>query len=132
MPERILVTGAGGFIGHHLVGRLKADGFWVRGVDIKYPEYETSPADEFEILDLRRFDNCLVATRNVHQVYNLAADMGGIGDITAFLSRISCNNILINAHMLGNKPVNGGKRFPFSSFACVYAQHKQKNAHGDQ
>src|SRR5437870_9582922 len=128
MPERILVTGAGGFIGHHLVGRLKADGFWVRGVDIKYPEYETSPADEFEILDLRRFDNCLVATRNVHQVYNLAADMGGIGYITAFLARISCNNTLISAHMLEASRLNGVKRFLFSSSACVYAQHKQKSA----
>jgi len=128
MPERILVTGAGGFIGHHLVGRLKTDGFWVRGVDIKYPEYETSAADEFEILDLRRFDNCLVATRNVHQVYNLAADMGGIGYITAFLARISCNNTLINAHMLEASRLNGVKRFLFSSSACVYAQHKQKSA----
>src|SRR5437879_53046 len=106
MLERILVTGAGGFIGHHLVARLRADGFWVRGVDIKYPEYETSAADEFEILDLRRFDNCLVATRNVHQVYNLAADMGGIGYITAFLARISCNNTLINAHMLEASRLN--------------------------
>src|SRR2546425_3795309 len=106
MPERILVTGAGGFIGHHLVGRLKADGFWVRGADIKYPEYETSAADEFEILDLRRFDNCLVATRNVHQVYNLAADMGGIGDITTFLSPIFFHNNPISAAMLQASPVN--------------------------
>ena len=61
--HHILVTGAGGFIGHHLVKRLKADGHWVRGVDLKYPEYETSPADEFESLDLRRLDDCLIATR---------------------------------------------------------------------
>jgi GDP-D-mannose 3', 5'-epimerase len=74
--ERILVTGAGGFIGHHLVKRLKRDGFWVRGVDIKSPEYETSEANEFDQLDLRRWSNCLLATRGVHQVYNLAADMG--------------------------------------------------------
>ena len=60
---RLLVTGAGGFIGHHLVKRLKADGHWVRGVDLKHPEYEGSPADEFEILDLRSWDNCLTATR---------------------------------------------------------------------
>jgi nucleoside-diphosphate-sugar epimerase len=76
MKKRFLVTGAGGFIGHHLVKRLKADGYWVRGVDLKYPEYEISPADEFEILDLRRWDNCLMATRGgIQQVYNLAADM---------------------------------------------------------
>lgn len=73
---RVLVTGAGGFIGHHLVRRLKKEGVWVRAVDIKYPEYEESAADEFQILDLRRRDNCLVATRDIEHVYNLAADMG--------------------------------------------------------
>ena len=75
--ERILVTGAGGFIGHHLVKRLKQQGLWIRGVDIKYPEYESSDADEFEYLDLRHWSNCLLATRGIDQVYNLAADMGG-------------------------------------------------------
>ena len=96
---RILVTGAGGFIGHHLVKRLKKDGHWVRGVDIKYPEYEASTADDFQVLDLRLWENCLTATRDIDQVYNLAADMGGIGYITSFLADISKNNILINAHM---------------------------------
>ena len=61
--DRILVTGAGGFIGHHLVKRLKAEGHWVRGGDIKQPEYEATNADEFEILDLREFDKCLLAVR---------------------------------------------------------------------
>ncbi len=85
IETRVLVTGAGGFIGHALVNRLKAEGCFVRGVDIKYPEYESSKADEFEILDLRRWDSCLQATRGgIDQVYNLAADMGGIGYITAF------------------------------------------------
>ena len=74
--KTILVTGAGGFIGHHLVTFLKQKGFYVRAADIKKPEYEISNADEFEILDLRRWDNCLMATRGVDQVYNLAADMG--------------------------------------------------------
>ena len=83
MSLRVLVTGAGGFIGHHLVKYLKQLGYWVRGIDIKHPEFETTSADEFEILDLRRWDNCLLATRNVQQVYHLAADMGGIGYITA-------------------------------------------------
>lgn len=124
--SRILVTGAGGFIGHHLVKRLKADGHWVRGVDIKLPEYELSPADEFEILDLRQYENCLIATRGgIQEVYNLAADMGGIGYITAFRAGISRNNILINVNMLEASRLNAVKRFLFSSSACVYAQSKQ-------
>ena len=123
---RILVTGAGGFIGHHLVKRLKADGHWVRGVDIKHPEYEASAADDFQILDLRMWENCLTATQGIDQVYNLAADMGGIGYITSFLADISKNNILINAHMLEASKQNGVQRFLFSSSACVYAQYKQK------
>jgi GDP-D-mannose 3', 5'-epimerase len=79
MPNstKVLVTGAGGFIGHHLVTSLKQQGYWVRGVDIKYPEFSTTDADEFELLDLRRWDNCLQATRSMHEVYALAADMGG-------------------------------------------------------
>src|ERR1700752_700764 len=127
--SRILVTGAGGFIGHHLVKRLKAEGNWVRGADIKMPEYEPSVADEFEVLDLRKYENCLLATRGgVDQVYNLAADMGGIGYITAFLADISKNNILINAHMLEASKQNDVKRYLFSSSACVYAQSKQTAA----
>jgi GDP-D-mannose 3', 5'-epimerase len=129
MNKSVLVTGAGGFIGHHLVKRLKAAGCWVRGADLKFPEYEGSPADEFEILDLRKFDNCLQATRGgIEQVYNLAADMGGIGYITASLADISRNNILINTHMLEASRLNGVGRFLFSSSACVYAGYKQKSA----
>ena len=73
---KIAVTGAGGFIGHHLVTYLKNLGYWVRGIDMKIPDFTTTDADEFEILDLRRWDSCLQATRNVDEVYALAADMG--------------------------------------------------------
>ena len=126
---RILVTGAGGFIGHHLVNRLKAEGHWVRGVDLKHPEYRASAADEFEVRDLRKWDECLMATRgSIDQVYNLAADMGGIGYITAFHADIARNNTLINTHMLEAARQHHVKRFLFSSSACVYAQSKQKDA----
>lgn len=125
---KALVTGAGGFIGHHLVNRLKDEGYWVRGVDLKAPEYELSRADEFETLDLRRYDSCLQATRGqIDYVYNLAADMGGIGYITSSHAEVAKNNILINAHMLEAARLSGVSRFLFSSSACVYAGYKQLN-----
>jgi GDP-D-mannose 3',5'-epimerase len=125
---RILVTGAGGFIGHHLVNRLKDEGHWVRGVDLKPPDYEPSRADDFEILDLRKYDSCLQASRGqMDQVYNLAADMGGIGYISGSHAEIARNNILINTHMLEAARLNDVTRFLFSSSACVYAGYKQRD-----
>ena len=122
----IVVTGAGGFIGHHLVKRLKHDGFCVRGVDLKYPEYEDSIADEFELLDLRIYDNCIKAINGASHVFNLAADMGGIGYITPFHAAIARNNILINTHMLEAARKNDVKRFLFTSSACVYPRYRQE------
>src|SRR5512134_3260550 len=98
--RKILVTGAGGFIGHHLVTFLKQQGYWVRGVDLKYPEFSATAADEFLLLDLRRWENCLQATRTVDEVYALAADMGGMGFISSHHAQILSNNSLINLHTL--------------------------------
>jgi nucleoside-diphosphate-sugar epimerase len=124
-PKRILVTGAGGFIGHHLVTHLKREGHWVRGVDIKPPEFSITDADEFELLDLRRWDSCLQATRNVDQVYALAADMGGMGFISCHHAQILHNNSLINIHTLEAARVNGVKRYLYTSSACIYPEYKQ-------
>src|SRR5919199_1698078 len=115
MAQRVLVSGAGGFIGYRLVKYLVDKGYWVRGVDIKPPEYGPNMCHEFELLDLRRFDNCLIATRGVDEVYHLAADMGGIGYITAFHAKIAHNSALINLHTLEAARLNGVKRFLFSS-----------------
>lgn len=124
----VLVTGAGGFIGHHLVKYLKKQGYWVRGADIKYPDYGDTDADEFELLDLRRWDNCLQATRDVQEVYALAADMGGMGFISSHHAQILHNNLLINVHTLDAARINGIKRYLFTSSACVYPEYLQENA----
>ena len=125
---KVLVTGAGGFIGSHLVTYLRKKGFWVRGVDIKRPEFGGTDADEFELLDLRRWDDCLQATRNVEEVYALAADMGGMGFISAHHAQILYNNSLINLHTLNAARINSVKRYLYTSSACVYPEHLQEDA----
>jgi nucleoside-diphosphate-sugar epimerase len=119
--KRALVCGAGGFLGGHLVERLKADGYWVRGVDIKWPEYRPSAANEFLIQDLRdECDSRWALDGGFDEVYQLAADMGGMGFISTAEAEIMSNNALINANMLDAAAKNGAKRYFFSSSVCVY------------
>jgi len=127
--EKILVTGAGGFIGHHLVRYLKNKGYWVRGVDIKYPEFSPKDeADEFLLLDLRDFRNAMEAVKGIDKVYTLAANMGGIGFITSVKADVMRDNVLINVNMAEASRLAGIKRLFFSSSACVYPTFKQENA----
>ncbi len=126
--ERVLVTGAGGFIGHHLVTYLKQRGFWVRGVDIKRPEFTDSDADEFDVLDLRDASAALGATSGVDQVYALAADMGGMGFISSNYASILYNNALINLNTIEAARTSGVRRYLYSSSACVYPEHLQTDA----
>ena len=123
-----VVCGAGGFIGHHLVKRLKKEGYWVRGVDIKRPEFSKTSADEFRLLDLREDKNCVkavsLASGVVDEVYQLAADMGGMGFIHSAECEIMHNSVLINVHMTHTSGTLGVKRYFYSSSACVYRDMK--------
>jgi GDP-D-mannose 3',5'-epimerase len=119
--KRALVCGAGGFIAHHLVRRLKAEGYWVRGVDLKRPEFGPTDADDFQRLDLREAANCEAALEGgFDEVYQLAADMGGMGFIHSAECEIMRNSALINIHMIDAAARAKVPRYFFSSSVCVY------------
>jgi nucleoside-diphosphate-sugar epimerase len=123
--KKALVCGAGGFIGSHLVKRLKAEGAWVRGADLKYPEFSPTAADDFRLLDLREEAGCRSALElpggaAFDEVFQLAADMGGMGFIHSAECEIMRNSALINIQMTHTAAASGVKRYFFSSSACVY------------
>jgi nucleoside-diphosphate-sugar epimerase len=124
--SRILVTGAGGFIGHHLVTHLKSRGHWVRGVDIKAPEYSHTAADEFVVGDLRQMDVCMETTAGMDLVYALAADMGGMGYISSHNAEILHANALINLNTIEAARRNRVGRYLYTSSACIYPEFLQE------
>jgi nucleoside-diphosphate-sugar epimerase len=128
MTQRVLVPGAGGFIGHHLTAWLKRQGHHVRGVDVKRPEFAATGADEFVVGDLRDPNVARTATAGVDSVYALAADMGGMGYISAHHARILHNNSLINLNTLEAARLNGVSRYLYTSSACVYPEHRQADS----
>jgi GDP-D-mannose 3', 5'-epimerase len=119
---RSLVTGAGGFIGRHLVSFLRAQGHWVRGVDLSPPEFCDSDANEYELLDLRRFEDCVQATGNIDEMYALAADVGRPGCDTPDHAQIFHNNRLINLHCIEAARKNRVTRYLFASSTSVYPE----------
>ncbi len=128
--KKALVCGAGGFIGGHLVRRLKEDGYWVRGVDLKYPEFRTSDADEFIIGDLRDQELCRAITdRRFDEVYQLAADMGGAGYIFTgeHDADVMHNSATINLNMVERCRLTHVGRVFYSSSACIYPAYNQKD-----
>ena len=127
MKKRVLVNGAGGFIGGHLVKRLKREGFWVRGVDLKRHEYSESHTDEFIVGDLRNPELVKAVVGGIEEVYQLAADMGGAGYIFTgeHDAAVMHNSATINLNTLEYGRLAGVKKFFYSSSACMYPEHNQ-------
>lgn len=123
--KRVLVTGAGGFIGHHLTTYLVARGYWVRGADVKRPEYEETKANEFVVCDLTGRRAAEIVTKNIDEVYGLAANMGGIGFIESHKAEIVRDNTLINMNTIEGARAAGVKRYLYTSSACIYPGYKQ-------
>jgi len=124
--QRVIVTGAGGFIGCHLVRFLKSQGHYVIGVDVKHPQYEPSVADEFVLHDIRvTSDSWTKLFQGVDDVWALAADMGGMGFITKNHADIMRNNVLININTLEAAKTAGVKRYLYTSSACIYPEYRQ-------
>jgi len=127
--KKILITGAGGFIGSHLARELSSQGNFVRAVDIKWDGYLPGPYYSEKVTsDLRRYEDCLKATKGMDYVFNLAANMGGIGFITAIGAEVMYDNVLINAYIMKTCLENKVKRLFFSSSACIYPTYKQETS----
>lgn len=124
---KILVTGAGGFIGSHLCRYLKNDGHWVRAVDIKWDNYMTEYADQYVTADLRKPNSSLRVAKGMDRVYSLAANMGGIGYITSVKAEVMRDNVLINVNMLEAARKHKVDKYFFSSSACIYPTYKQES-----
>lgn len=129
--KKALVCGAGGFIGSHLVKRLKKEGYWVRGVDLKYPEFDKAAADDFVIGDLRDQAVCKNITSDIQldEVYQLAADMGGAGYVFTgdHDADIMHNSGTINLNMVERCRITRVKKIFYSSSACIYPKYNQED-----